>query len=102
MLFEVKADPHERHNVMAEQFAVAAEMRRQSREIFDSGETAEALAQTDSELSPKEQAIIEAKRRDLGYLRSDNGEGWPMHPAHGQSRCEKLGGRGSSSQAPCC
>lgn len=68
LLFDLQADPGERKNVIAEQPAIADDMRRRFDEIYERPAAIEEPAPEDTGLTAEEQAIIEANLRDLGYI----------------------------------
>jgi arylsulfatase A len=65
-LFDLEADPGERDNVLATQPAVATELRRRLH-AFLGGDSPPAAAE-EAAYSEEEQAILEKRLRDLGYL----------------------------------
>jgi arylsulfatase A-like enzyme len=65
-LFDLEADPGERDNVLATQPVVATDLRRRL-QAFLGGESPPAAPQ-EAAYSEEEQAILEKRLRDLGYL----------------------------------
>jgi arylsulfatase A-like enzyme len=70
MLFDLHADPGEERNVIDEQPAVADDLRRQFESIYH-GAAGDAARPSEAQpdLTPEEQATIEATLRDLGYIK---------------------------------
>jgi arylsulfatase A-like enzyme len=63
-LYRLSEDPDETKNLIAERPEIAAEMKAYLQRLRSSGESPDAR----KESSPEEQALLEKKLRELGYL----------------------------------
>jgi arylsulfatase A-like enzyme len=65
-LYDLQSDPDERTNVVADRGEVAAEMRARLGELVEAEASVEPAAEAG--YTPEEEALLEARLRELGYL----------------------------------
>ena len=65
-LYDLESDPDERKNVAAERSDVTAEMRARLAALMEAEAPVEPAAET--AYTPEEEALLEARLKELGYL----------------------------------